>query len=375
MQVLVNGRVVLGGELREGLAVVLDGAHIAAITGTPPSDAETYDLEGRVLAPGYIDVQVNGGGGVLFNDAPTVETVATIAAAHRTFGTTGMLPTLISDDLEVIAAAIAATDAAIEEGVPGILGVHIEGPFLNMDRRGVHDASKIRRLDDAALEVLSSARHGRTLVTLAPETTTPEMTRALAARGVRICAGHTDADYETLKAAFSNGVTGVTHLFNAMSPMTSRAPGAVGAALENQDAWCGIIPDGWHVDPAVLRIALACRPHDRFMLVTDAMPGVGSPEDHFMLQGRRVTVADGQARLPDGSLAGSDLDMAGAVRNAVQWLNLSMPEAVAMASASPAAFLGLEEATGRIAVGLQADLVELNDDLSIRRSWIAGVAS
>ncbi|WP_156367729.1 N-acetylglucosamine-6-phosphate deacetylase [Brevundimonas sp. Leaf363] len=375
MQALVNGRIVVDGELREGLSVVLDGDRIAAVTNAPPLDAEVYDLEGRVLAPGYIDVQVNGGGGVLFNDDPSVETVATIAAAHRRFGTTGLLPTLISDDLDVIAAAIAATDAAIKAGVPGILGVHIEGPFLNMDRRGVHDATKIRRLDDAALGVLSSARHGRTLVTLAPETTTPEMTRALAARGVRICAGHTDADYETLKAAFSNGVTGVTHLFNAMSPMTSRAPGAVGAALENQDAWCGIIPDGWHVDPAVLRIALACRPHDRFMLVTDAMPGVGSPEDHFMLQGRRVTVADGQARLPDGSLAGSDLDMAGAVRNAVAWLNLTLPQAVEMASASPAAFLGLEAQTGRIAPGLRADLVELNSDLSVRRSWIAGRAS
>lgn len=372
MQALVNGRVIVDGELRDGISVVLDGDRIAAVTNATPAGADEVDLEGRILAPGYIDVQVNGGGGLLFNDDPSVETVATIAAAHRRFGTTGLLPTLISDDLDVIAAAIAATDAAIEAGVPGVLGVHIEGPFLNMDRRGVHDASKIRRLDDAALEVLTSARHGRTLVTLAPETTTPEMTRALAARGVRICAGHTDADYQTLKGAFSNGVTGVTHLFNAMSPMATRAPGAVGAALENQDAWCGIIADGWHVDPAVLRIALACRPHDRFMLVTDAMPSVGSDADHFMLQGRRVTVGDGQARLPDGSLAGSDLDMAGAVRNAVAWLNLSLPQAVAMASASPAAFLGLETVTGRIAPGFQADLIELDADLNVRRSWIAG---
>lgn len=372
MLALVNGRVIVDGEFREGLSVVLDGDRIAAVTNATPAGADEVDLEGRILAPGYIDVQVNGGGGVLFNDDPSVQTVATIAAAHRRFGTTGLLPTLISDDLDVIAAAIAATDAAIEAGVPGVLGVHIEGPFLNMDRRGVHDASKIRRLDDAALEVLTSAKHGRTLVTLAPETTTPEMTRALAARGVRICAGHTDADYQTLKAAFSNGVTGVTHLFNAMSPMATRAPGAVGAALENQDAWCGIIADGWHVDPAVLRIALACRPHDRFMLVTDAMPSVGSDADHFMLQGRRVTVGDGQARLPDGSLAGSDLDMAGAVRNAVAWLNLRLPEAVAMASASPAAFLGLETVTGRIAPGFQADLIELDAGLNVRRSWIAG---
>lgn len=370
---LTHGRILTGAGFRDDLAVTLANGRILSVG--PASDAvdgEIHDLDGRMLVPGYIDTQVNGGGGVLFNDCPTADCIDAIGRAHRPFGTTGFLPTLISDDLSVIDRAIAAVEEAMAAGVPGVLGIHIEGPFINASRKGVHDASKFRTLDDKAVALLTRLKTGRTLVTLAPETTTPAMIRQLVEAGVVVSAGHTDADYATTRAALDAGVTGFTHLFNAMSPMASRAPGTVGAALEDINTWCGLIVDGYHVDPVVLKLALRCRPHNRFMLVTDAMPGVGSGEDHFMLQGKRITVKDGICRDPDGVLAGSDLNMAAAVRNACARLDLDLPKAVEMASAYPAAFLNLAGSHGRIEAGFVADLVALNDDLSVAGTWIAG---
>lgn len=372
--VLVNGRVLTESGVLDGKCVVIEAGKVAAIldSAAAPVGATRHDLEGGLLVPGFIDTQVNGGGGVLFNDAPTVETIAAIGAAHRPFGTTGFLPTLISDDLAVVDTAMRATEAAIAAGVPGVLGVHIEGPFLNVKRKGIHDAGKFRVIDDAALALLSSLKVGKTLVTLAPETTTPDMIRRLTEAGVIVAAGHTNAAYGTMRKALAAGLTGFTHLFNAMSPLTSREPGVVGAALESQTAWCGLIVDGRHVDPAVLRIALRTRPQDRFMLVTDAMPTVGMVDKSFDLQGRHIHVVDGVCVDAHGTLAGSDLDMVGAVRNAISMLNLSLPEAVAMASASPAAFLGLTGQRGRIAAGQAADLVLLDDALQVRQTWIDG---
>ncbi|PTS88136.1 MULTISPECIES: N-acetylglucosamine-6-phosphate deacetylase [unclassified Caulobacter] len=375
--VLVNGRILTADGVLDGKGLVIRGGRIAAILERQdaPSGAALVDLEGGTLVPGFIDTQVNGGGGVLFNDAPTVETIATIGRAHRAFGTTGFLPTLISDDLSVVDQAMRATEAAMAAGVPGVLGVHIEGPFLNVQRKGIHDAGKFRVIDEAAFELLASLRTGCTLVTLAPETTTPEMIRRLSQAGVRIAAGHTNATYPTVRDALDAGLTGFTHLFNAMSPLTSRAPGVVGAALEDQDAWCGLIVDGRHVDPAVLRIALRTRPQDRFMLVTDAMPTVGMTEKTFTLQGRQIHVVDGVCVDQHGTLAGSDLDMVSAVRNAMAMIGLSLAAAVQMASAAPAAFLGLTDQRGQISVGQAADLVLLDEDLQVRETWIGGVSS
>jgi len=374
---LVNGRVLTEAGVVEGRAVLVENGKIAGVVdaGAVPAEAQVHDMAGGLLVPGYIDTQVNGGGGVLFNDSPTPETIAAIGAAHRTYGTTGFLPTLISDDLSVVDAAMRATEAAIAQGVPGVLGVHIEGPFLNPKRKGIHDADKFRVIDDEALALLSSLKVGKTLVTLAPERTTPDMIQRLADAGVHVAAGHTNALYKTMRQALAHGLTGFTHLFNAMSPLTSREPGAVGAALESQTAWAGLIVDGRHVDPATLRIALRTRPLDRFMLVTDAMPTVGMTDKRFVLQGREIIVRDGVCVDDHGTLAGSDLDMAGAVRNAVSMLDLPLADAVMMASAAPAAFLGLDGQRGRIAPGYAADFCLLDEDLSVRTTWIDGVAS
>ena len=255
--------------------------------------------------------------------------------------------------------------------MPGVLGIHIEGPYLNESRKGVHDASKFRTLDAEAIARLTRLKGGRTLVTLAPEMTTPDMIRRLVSGGAVVAAGHTDADYAETRAGIEAGMTGFTHLFNAMSPLTSRKPGAVGAALEDINSWCGLIVDGHHVDPVVLKLALRCRPLNRFMLVTDAMPSVGSTEDHFMLQGRRIEVRNGICLDPDGVLAGSDLNMAAAVRNARDLLDLRLEDAIAMATAWPAAFMNVTD-RGAIAPGMAADLLVLDDDLNVRSSWVDG---
>jgi N-acetylglucosamine-6-phosphate deacetylase len=375
-QALVNARVLCDQGLVEGRAVLLEGTRIVdLVAGNDPRCrvADTHDLDGLTLLPGFIDTQVNGGGGVLFNDAPTVETIRRIGAAHRRFGTTGFLPTLISDDLHVVADAIAATDAAIAAGVPGVLGIHIEGPFLNSVRKGTHDAAKLRALDASALQLLTSLRHGRTLVTLAPEVVADGMIRRLTDAGVIVAAGHTNATYREIASALHDGLRGFTHLFNAMSQLTVREPGVVGAALEDPASWCGIIVDGRHVDPVALRIALRCKPVDRFMLVTDAMPTVGANAKSFSLQGKPISVEGGVCVDEMGVLSGSDLDMSAAIRNATRSLGVDLPTAARMASQHPAAFLGLERDLGRIAAGLRANLVAVDGDVRVRATWIDGV--
>ncbi len=375
-QVLRNGRVLLGSKIESGRAVVVEDGRIANVVADSdsPRDAEEHDLEDGILLPGFIDVQVNGGGGALFGEQPLIETIRTIAEAHRLYGTTAFLPTIISADFERIARAIAAVDAAIEDGVPGVLGIHIEGPFISPERKGIHDASRFRNLDEAAFRLLTSAKHGQTLVTLAPEETTPEMIARLVAAGIIVSAGHTNASYAQTREALDHGVAGFTHLFNAMSPMLGREPGAVGAALEDSASWCGIIVDGYHVDPVMLKLALRLKGPDRLMLVTDAMPSVGSAQKTFMLDGQKIVAENGVCMGQDGTLAGSDLDMASALRNAVRLMDQDLAAAVNMASRNPAMFLGLGDTIGSIAPGKRADLVLMTDDLHVVRSWIAGRA-
>ncbi len=370
---ITGARILAADGWRDGHSLLLDGARIVGLM--PDADAPEDDvvrLDGGMLVPGFIDTQVNGGGGVLFNDAPTLDGIAAIGAAHRAFGTTGFLPTLISDDRSVIAQAIAAVDAAIGAGVPGVLGIHIEGPFLNPAKRGIHDASKFGRLDTDAIALLSSLKSGVTLVTLAPELAAPGDIAALVARGVIVVAGHSMASYDEVARAYREGLSGVTHLFNAMSQIEGRAPGVVGAALD-LGLTCGIIADGHHVHPASLRVALrAAGPH-RLMLVTDAMPSVGAADKDFRLGDVAIVAMDGALRSADGTLAGSDLDMAGAVRGAIDLMRVDLATASRMASATPAAFLGQSAARGTLAAGMAADVVHLDDALHVQAAWIGGV--
>ena len=369
---LTNGRLVTADGVRDNCCVVIDGERIAIVCDQPPDGAERVDLAGQLLLPGFIDVQVNGGGGRLFNDDPSVETIAIMAAAHRRFGTTGLLPTLISDDFSVIERAIAAVDEAIDSGVPGVLGIHIEGPFLSRTRRGIHLASMLQPFDDRFVAALCSGRNGRTLVTVAPECISPAQIKRLVDAGVIVSAGHSDANYETVRAAIDAGMTGFTHLFNAMSQLTNRAPGMVGAALEDPNTYAGIIVDGHHIHPATFRVGLNAKGVDRLILVTDAMPTVGASTDEFMLQGRAIRREGDRLVSDDGVLAGSTLTMAAAVANAVEQGCLSLAEAARMATSTPARFLGLAGETGAIEAGLRADLVVMRDDFTVTDTWIAG---
>lgn len=375
MRALVNARVLMGAQFADGLSVLVSGDSIAAVVprAEVPRDAAIVDLDGAMLVPGFIDTQVNGGGDVLFNDAPTVESIRRIGAAHAQYGTTGFLPTLISDDLHVIRAGIAAVEQAIEQGVPGVLGLHIEGPFINVARKGIHSADKIRRMDRQGLDVLTSMRRGRTLVTLAPELVEPAVVRALVDHGVVVAAGHTAGTFATTTAAIDAGLTGVTHLFNAMSQLGNREPGAVGAALFSDKVWCSLIVDGVHVNPVTLQLALRCKPRERFLLVTDAMPTTGGSPDGFMLDGRRIRAERGRLVDDAGTLAGADLDMLSAVTNSCRMLGLPLEQAIAMASANVADFLSLDHLYGRIAAGRLASLLAIDDAFAIRRCWIDGV--
>jgi N-acetylglucosamine-6-phosphate deacetylase len=368
-----GARILADGGWQDNQAVMTADGMIGAVIPADaiPAEAKVQRLDGGTLVPGFIDTQVNGGGGVLFNDQPTVAGIAAIASAHRRFGTTAMLPTLISDDLNVVAAAIAAVDAAIADGVPGIIGIHVEGPYLNPGKRGIHNAAKFRTLDDEAIALLSSLKHGKTLVTLAPELAPPSAIAALVARGVIVAAGHSLADYDTMRRAMDEGMSGVTHLFNAMSQLEGRAPGVVGAALDS-DLYCGLIVDGHHVHPAALRAAYRAKGADQLMLVTDAMPTVGATAQLFRIGGTEVVVQDGALRSADGTLAGSNLDMAAAVRNCVSMMKLDLITACHMASGTPAAFLGITGSCGRIAPGYRADLVHLDDAGHVQATWISG---
>jgi N-acetylglucosamine-6-phosphate deacetylase len=363
-----HARVLTGDGFWDDVAVLVENGVVAAIVDADDArvrNADVRDLGGDYLLPGFIDCQVNGGGDVLFNDAPTVATIRRIGAAHRKFGTTGFLPTLISDDADVMRAAIAAVDAAIAEGVPGVLGIHLEGPYLAPARKGVHDATKFRVPDAREIDLVSSLQNGKTVLTIAPERVPSETIRELTRRGVIVCAGHTAATYDETRAALDAGLRGFTHLFNAMSPLTSREPGVVGAALDDRESWCGIVVDGFHVHPASLRVAVAAKPRRKLFLVSDAMPPVGGTSDSYTLGGVAITCRNGRCETPDGVLAGSALDMLSAVRNAVATLGVDVAEAVRMASTYPADFLGLAS-HGRIAAGARAAFVIADRELVLR---------
>jgi N-acetylglucosamine-6-phosphate deacetylase len=365
-----------GTELHRGCAVIIDGTAIVGLMarGDLPAAMPRRDLpDGTWLAPGFIDVQVNGGGDVLFNDDPTPSGIAAIVAAHRQFGTTGLLPTLISDTAAKMREASAAV-TAVSGNSPGVLGIHFEGPFLSPERAGVHDPVMFRPPAPEDLDVLRARRGAATVVTLAPERVPSGFIASLVRAGVCVALGHSMASYEETRAAIADGLTGFTHLFSAMRPLSARDPGPIAAALEEKRAFYGLIVDGAHVAPAMLRLAL--RGAGQAMLVTDAMPPVGGTREGFSLAGKPVLVQDGRCTTADGTLAGSALDMASAVRNCVQLLDMTLPDALRLASAAPAAFLGLGDRLGHIAPGFRADIVAL-EPVAVRvlATWVAGEAS
>jgi N-acetylglucosamine-6-phosphate deacetylase len=357
----------------EAVVLIRDG-RIAGIgtRGEVSADwPQTRLPAGAVLAPGFIDLQVNGGGGVLLNDQPTADGMRAIARAHRRTGTTACLPTLITDTREQMRTAIASARSVA--GRDGILGLHLEGPFISPKRPGIHRPDRIAQPGAGDLEELCElAGAGRSLVTLAPECVPAGFVRTLAAAGVRISIGHSEASAAVVMQAVADGATGVTHLFNAMPPMSARDPGIVGTALAERRLTAGLIVDGIHVDPVSVRAAFMAKGADRMALVTDAMPTVGTSLDRFELMGRTITLSDGRLTAEDGTLAGAHLDMASAVRNAVRLAQLPLEDALRAASLTPARFLGLDHERGALTPGARADLVALDQALMVVATWVDG---
>ncbi|GAB4273848.1 MAG: N-acetylglucosamine-6-phosphate deacetylase [Pararhodobacter sp.] len=373
VQVWLGARVFDGARFHDDSALVTQGGRVRALV--PAADAPEgapIDLEGGILCPGFLDLQVNGGGGRLLGQGEPEAEIVAICAAHGALGTTGVLPTLITADRGVTRDVIAAGVRAAHAGLPGFLGLHLEGPHLDPRRKGAHDAALIRPMEEADLAALIEAARAlpALMVTLAPEAATPAQIAALAAAGVIVALGHSDTSEARARAALDAGAGVVTHLFNAMSPLQHRAPGLVGAALDS-GVWAGIIPDGIHVAPAAFRVALAAKP-GRVFAVTDAMAVAGTEARAFTLNGRRILREGGRLTLEDGTLAGADIDMPGALRWMIADARIPPETALAMTTRVPAAVLGLRD-RGHLAAGARADLVHLSGDFALRGVWRGGV--
>ncbi|MCM5558376.1 N-acetylglucosamine-6-phosphate deacetylase [Pleomorphomonas sp. JP5] len=343
-------------------------------TDNLPAGAEVIDAGGLLAVPGFIDLQVNGGGGINFNDDPSVATIKRICTAHAHFGTTALLPTLITDRREARTEAIAAGKAARADGVPGYLGLHLEGPHLSAAKRGVHAVAYVRPMEEADIRELIGAINGAgpTMLTIAPESTPVEAVRLLAAAGGIVSLGHTDCDYDTAQAYIAAGVSTATHLFNAMSPFGHRTPGMVGAVLDSGLS-AGLIADGIHVHPAAARVALrAKREPGHIFLVTDAMLTIGTDLPEFELNGRTIFRRDGRLALADGTLAGADIDMLSSVRYAAEHFSIGLDEAIRMATVYPAEAMRIESRKGRVTPGMDADFLLLTPDLELKSTWIGG---
>ena len=368
---LTAPRIFDGHSLHSGKAIIVEDGRIAGLVALHEIPAaDVRDLKTGLIAPGFIDVQVNGGGGALLNEGLSFDAVRRIADAHRVHGVTGLLPTVITDAPALTAHAIAMVRAA--KHTPGILGIHVEGPFIDPVRRGAHAERHIRAMSEQDIDALAAHDCGSLMLTVAPNMVPPEFIRRLADHGILVSLGHSDATADEAIAALNAGATAFTHLFNAMSQMTGRAPGMVGAALSHAESFCGLIADGHHVDDVAIKAAMAAKGADRIMLISDAMPTAAGGPDEFLLQGRKVTRRDGRLQLDDGTLAGSDLTMDAAVRHCVNRLGVPLVDALKMASTTPASFLGRGHDLGRIAPGCLASLVHLGDDLAVRQTWIGG---
>ena len=369
-----GARIFDGEAWHEDAALIMRGDTVEAVASVP-AGVQAIELDGGMLVPGFVDLQVNGGGGVMLNDRQDVETIRTICAAHAPFGTTALLPTLITDTREITAATVEAGAQAAREHVPGFLGLHLEGPHLSIARKGAHDPALIRPMDDADEAALIAAHKKvpHLLTTVAPESVTPERIARLAAAGIVVSLGHSDTTYASAAGAARAGASMVTHLFNAMSQIGNREPGLVGAAIDTGTLYAGLIADGIHVDPAAMRIALRGKfGPAKIFLVTDAMATIGTDMQSFTLNGRLIKRENGSLRLEDGTLAGADLDMISAVRFVHDKIGVGLEEALRMASLYPAKAMGVDHRHGRLAKGSAANFVHLSDSLDVRGVWIDG---
>jgi N-acetylglucosamine-6-phosphate deacetylase len=365
-----------GNQFYQNHAVLIDDAMVVGISSLEmvPSDFTLERHSNGVLAPGFVDWQVNGGGGVLFNNETSVEGLKRIVKGHHTGGTTSLLPTIVSDTAETREQAVAAVRDYISSGEKGVLGLHLEGPYFASERRGTHDQAYLSAISEKDIAWLSSLSDFTLLVTLAPEILKAGQIKALCDHGVIVCAGHTDARGEQISQALREGLRGFTHLYNAMRPATGREPGVVGSALVDRNSWCGIIVDGHHVDPQMVRLAHLAKPTGKLCLVTDSMATVGTQSNSFELYGSTITEQNGCLINSEGRLAGSAISMIEAVRNSHLDVGIELSECLRMASLYPATFLDIDDAFGLLKNNYRADIVHFNEQFKVLQTWVAGEA-
>jgi N-acetylglucosamine-6-phosphate deacetylase len=375
MKAIINCDIYTGKEIVTDKAMVIDNGYVTGLFSTEalPDSIEVVDVMGATIAPGYIDLQANGGGGVLFSEVPTIEGLQTIVEAHARLGTTSLLPTVITADQSTLESAIEAVRTALANRMPGIIGIHLEGPTLNPERAGVHDRSLMRSLDPAWL--IPALRGIPALVTLAPEMIDSSYIRRLTDDGIRVAIGHSNANGDQVERAAEAGASLVTHIFNACSGLTAREPGVVGVGLARRDLHVSCIVDGHHVAYRSVEVAIRAKSAGRFMLVTDAMPVVGSSSTEFTIGELQIRVRNGRCETRDGILAGSALTMAEAVKNCVQHVGVPKDEALRMATLYPAQYLALKGVAGTISIGSPANVLVLDNELNVRDVLIEGTSA
>jgi N-acetylglucosamine-6-phosphate deacetylase len=374
MYAFVNCDIFTGNDFVYDKALLIEGKKIYRLLPEHELDEsiEKINLNGNTVAPGFIDVQVNGGGDILFNDTPTVDGIKKIFEGHKKFGTTDFLPTFITGSNEGMRKAVEAVNECLNNQIHGVRGIHFEGPFLDESKAGVHDKKYIRDVNDNDVQIILSLNGGVTLLTLAPEKVSNEFITNIQRQGVLVSLGHTNATYQEANKGFAAGASCTTHLYNAMTALSSRAPGVVGAALDNDKKWAGIIVDGFHADYAAVRIAAKAKAHRKLFLVTDAMPPVGGTGKGFRLGEYDISIENGKCITMGDVLAGSALDMASAVRNCIQHVGIDKGESLRMASTYPAEFIGLSDRLGFIKQGYDANLAIFNNQIQVSAVVVQG---
>ena len=374
MYAFVNCDVFTGKEFVCDKALLIEGKKIQ---GFLPEDeleksVEKINLNGNTVAPGFIDVQVNGGGDILFNDEPTVDGIKKIFEGHRKYGTTDFLPTFITGSNDGMRRAAESVNECLNNKAHGVRGIHFEGPFIDESKAGVHDKKYIRGINDADVQIISSIKGGITLLTVASEKVPNEFITKMKKQGVLVSLGHTNATYQEANEGFTAGASCATHLFNAMTALSSRAPGVVGASLNNDKTWTGIIVDGFHVDYAAVQVVSRAKAARKLFLVTDAMPPVGGTGKGFRVGEYDISIENNKCITMGDVLAGSALDMASAVRNCIQHVGIDKGESLRMASTYPAEFLGLDNQLGYIQQGYDANLAIFNNQIQVSAVVLQG---
>ena len=370
---LKGARIFSGKEFFEKKALLLDGETILEIVDESkiPKDFETQKLNGGILSPGFIDLQVNGGGGKLFNNSPDKDSLNTIIEAHQHFGTTSIMPTVISDSLNVLQKCTDTVSNEINHN-ESLLGIHIEGPFFNVKYRGVHQKQYINTINATYMSLFETLDKFPVMLTLAPECISIKQLKSLKSLGFKILAGHTDANYDQLEEAVKYGLDGFTHLFNAMGQISAREPGVVGSALDFDEASASIIVDLHHVHPSLIQLSFKQKPKGKLFFVSDSMATINHGEPSFELYDEVVSESKGRIINSEGKLAGSSITQIDAIKNACQKCNIPIDSAISMATLYPAQYIGVSDYLGQLKQGYRADLAHFNSDFQIQNVWVAG---